>query len=148
MPGGTQVINIGWPTDTTVHQYQTSGFSSGGAVVFVITVPGGIASSSTKGSFTAVEYNSPPSPRVGALSTTACDFVNGLPLYQGFGSIAAWGGGSTSIPIIQTSVVTQKKNAVTLSSPGTYYINLKNDVNASCGGTCDMLLNFTKPTSP
>jgi hypothetical protein len=108
-------------------------------------VPAGTPGSAGAGSYAVVEYGSGPSPRTGALSATACDFANGLPLYHSSGSLAAFL--NSPIPITKMTISPTQKSGDAVLVPGTtYYLNIKNGVGATCGASsCDILINFQKP---
>ena len=137
--GRTLVVNMPWGTSQTV---QATGFGPNDIVVAKFTTSA-ITSATGKGYIQAVEFGSVPSGRTAALSDTPCDLV-GLPKVGG-GTSAF--GPNDNAPWAYFSLVAVKSGYPILQPNTTYYFNITNSPNSSCGtGVCDMLITINKPT--
>ena len=129
-----------WGTSQTV---QATGFGPNDIVVAQFKTSA-ITTATGKGYIQAVEFGDVPSGRTAALSDTPCDLV-GLPKVGGSGNSAF--GPNDNAPWAYFSLVTLKSGYPTLKPSTTYYFNITNSPNSSCGtGVCDMLITINKPT--
>jgi hypothetical protein len=136
--GATHVINATWGTSQLYYSVNVGGFGPNDAIVVKFTTSA-VTGATSKGYVQTVEYSDPLAPRTGSLSANPCDFGTGLPKV---------GGGSTvfqndTAPWEYFSLNNPKTGAATLLPSTTYYFNISN---ASCSGSCNIQVTFTKPS--
>jgi hypothetical protein len=140
----TMVLNLPWQTTTVTTRIKTTnngGLSANDALVIVIDVPAGVASTAS-GSITIGEWGGGPFVRFATLSQTACDFN------KSNWFVDTWTGSSIN-PTIKVGGAPQAY--VALLQPGQrYYLNVRNTdrfgVNYCLGEShCNMFIDFLKP---
>ena len=133
--GQTRLIDAQWGSATT---FNTSGFGPYDAVVIRFTTSGATTATG-KGYLRGVEFQSPITPRTGALSSVPCDFNGGLAKVGGGRSAFA----NDSAPWLYFSLVATKSGMATLQPNTTYYFNM---INVGCTSSCDMQMYLQKPS--
>jgi len=138
--GRTLVVNMPWGTSQLV---QATGFGPNDIVVAQFKTSA-VTTATGKGYIQAVEQGSSTSGRTAALSDTPCDLVG---LTKVGGGTSAFGPNDNA-PWATFSLVAIKSGYPILQPNTTYYFNITNSPNSSCGstGVCDILITINKPT--
>jgi len=144
--GGTiacasKVLDIDWNAPGRYFTYNAGGF--GTADTMVVRFKAGNTPFTSLARFSGAEYGSSPSARIATLSATPCDFSRqpsiGASILQPTNSITFY----FTVGAVENSAAYYP----VLQVGKTYYINIRNDTNPTCGasGGCDMFIDFWKP---
>jgi len=135
----TRVLDIDWNNPQTVLSASQGGMGPNDAVVVRFTVPATAANSVSAGRILTAEYQADLSDKIGALSTTACDFSPSL-------APGAMGQGTT---VTENFFIGGNNGYYPSLQPGsTYFFNIRNGPNPSgnCqGGNCNLYVQLLRP---
>ena len=132
--------------DTVAYSSSGGGFAGNGTLVVRFTTPAvPTPPSSGKGSIGVSEYQDPPTPRSGSLSTQPCDFTVGLTGAHGLSTVFA----GDIEPIVYFTLGYVKSGYIELQPSTTYYLNVNNYIGStlyctSGDGTCNVLMTLYK----
>lgn len=134
--GFTQTIalSMDWNAPSTLF----SGGMGANDVVVVQFTTGATVNPNQYGNIVAAEYQSQPSARVFALSTSRCDFTT---------SLAAGAAGTSNTATANFSVGSNAGYYPALQPSTTYYFNVKNAEGSTCAslGVCNLYVQLHKP---
>ena len=141
----TVVVNENWALTNFPRLYtQNFGTFGGNDALVIHFKTGNLSAPGKQGSVQLIEYGSPPSGRHATLSTSPCDFGEGLqPPYSSVNS--------GSIQLYYSVGGTPVAGGYPVLNTGTdYYVNIINISPAACqqppaNGVCDMSIDFGKP---
>ena len=135
-----EVIEMRWGGSVTA---LTSSFGPANAIVVHFTTSTPLTASNYKGYIKAAQAVDGDAFRIGALSTTPCDFSGGVPI--------AGGGTAAFINDIAPTLYfalspTVKSGYPTLQQGTSYFFNIRNASCTSASGTCNMIITLSKPS--
>jgi hypothetical protein len=133
----TRVATATWGANARIHPSAYGGMAANDALVIKF-VTGAESTTTNLAKIAAAEWGTTPSERLAVLSETPCDFT---------GDSAVWGskaqGNSVTIPFAVGAGGGFGFYKV-LKLNTTYYFNIRNTANASCGvqGSCDVFVDL------